>query len=74
METSAQREALGGACPHCGDESGTCLTLRCLRCDRLLCSRQVTPVLPTNPRYPYKHRERGHACGPVQPVLLPPVE
>jgi hypothetical protein len=62
------------ACPHCGDDTGTCVTLRCSKCERLLCSRQVTPVLPANPFYPYKHREGGHTCGPVHPVLLPPAD
>ena len=72
--TARQQPAPVGECPHCGDETGTCITLRCLKCDRLLCSRQVTPVLPASPYYPYKHRASGHDCGPVQPALLPPGE
>ena len=71
MWTTARQQPAPAKCPHCGDETGTCTTLRCLRCERLLCSRQVTPVLPANPFYPYKHRAGAHDCGPAQPVLLP---
>ncbi len=66
-----QQQSPQHACPHCGDETGTCTSLRCLKCEQLLCSRMVTPVLPTSPYYPFKHRVRGHTCGPVQPLLLP---
>ena len=58
------------ACPHCGDDSGTCVSLRCVGCGVLLCSRQVTPVLPENPFYPFKHLREGHACGPAVALLL----
>ena len=57
-------------CPHCGDDSGTCVSLRCNGCGALLCSRQVTPVLPSNPFYPFKHSREGHACGPIIALLL----
>ena len=36
----------------------------------LLCSRLVTPVLPSSPFYPHKHYVEGRACGPAHPLLL----
>ena len=60
-----------GECPHCGDDSNTCVSMRCLRCAAVLCSRLVTPVAPESPFYPYKHRVSAHNCGPAQPMLLP---
>jgi hypothetical protein len=72
MGRATQQQRSDVECPHCGDDSGTCHAMRCLKCEALLCSRCVTPVLATHPYYPYKHRVRGHWCGPVQPMLLPP--
>ena len=71
MDTAARQRRSGVECPHCGDDSGVCISMRCLRCERPLCSRQVTPVLAASPYYPHKHRVNGHDCGPVQPILLP---
>ncbi len=74
MNTSAQTKQSGGECPHCEGGTGECVSMRCLKCDALLCSRCVTPVTDTHPYYPYKHRVHGHWCGPAQPMLLPPGE
>ncbi len=71
MDTIAGQQQSEGECPHCGNDSGDCLSMHCLKCKALLCSRMVTPVLATHPYYPYKHRVHGHSCGPVQPMLLP---
>ena len=71
MEGAAkQQKAPKGKCQHCGDESGTCTTFRCVVCSALLCSRAVTPVLASSPYYPYKHRVNGRYCGPVEQLLL----
>jgi hypothetical protein len=70
-DAGQQQQFPKDSCPHCGDQTGTCIALRCLKCEQLLCSRMVTPVLPTSPYYPYKHRVHDHTCGPVQPLLLP---
>jgi hypothetical protein len=73
MDTTAQQpQSPENECPHCGDTAGICIAMRCLKCETMLCSRAVTPVLATHPFYPYKHRVHGHWCGPVQPMLLPP--
>ncbi len=71
MEVASEQKPRGGECPHCGGDTGECISMRCLKCEALLCSRGVTPVLASSPYYPNKHRVRGHTCGPVQPLLLP---
>ena len=49
MDTPARQQQSEGECPHCGNDSGDCLSMRCLKCEALLCSRMVTPVLATHP-------------------------
>ena len=67
---AAARRQAAGRCPHCGDESGACHALRCLRCGESVCSRQAMPVSARSPFYPHKHRALGRWCGPLQPLLL----
>ncbi len=52
----AESKPVRDVCQHCGDEEGNCVSMRCLRCEALLCSRSVVPALASNPYYPYKHR------------------
>ncbi len=73
MDTTSRQQP-DDECPHWGVDSGACHAMRCLKCETMLCSRMVTPVLATHPYFPYKHRVHGHWCGPVQPMLLPPGE
>ena len=68
---SAARRQEAGRCQHCGDDSGVCHSLRCLRCGGTVCSRRAAPVSPLSPFYPYKHRALGRWCGPLRPLLLP---
>lgn len=70
MESATQRQQSSGGCPHCGDAAGVCVSMRCLRCEATVCSRQATPVSPRSPFYPYKHRALRRWCGPLQPLLL----